>query len=159
MVVYRNRGRKMCIRQKNKLAIQQKNRVQLIALFIIFSLLCLIMAAPQAVFARDHEPYTAYILNNDSKARMGEPFILLLGLTPETLPMGYSLSTLIDVLESPAGTKPEILTGFPKSRVTLGRAGTYRFSVRVSLMSKSSCGGIDAEEIMNQELRLQVVEP
>ena len=148
----------MYIRKKNKIAIPHKTTLQIITLFISFSLLWII-TAPEVVSAQNHKPYTAQILNNDSEARLDEPFTLLLSLSPETLPTGYSVSTLIDVLEGPAGTRPDILTGFPKSRLTLKQAGTYRFSVRISLMSKSSCGGIDAEEIMNKELRLQVTEP
>jgi len=149
----------MYIRQKNKLAIHQKTTLLIIALLISFSLLCSITVVAQVVSPQTHEPYTTDILNNDYEASVGEPFFLLLSLDPEKLPIGYSVSTLIDVIESPVGAKPEMLTGFPKSRLTMRQAGAYRFSIRVSLMSKSSCGGIDADEIMNKELRLQAAEP
>lgn len=117
-----------------------------------------VMGLGQVLSPQTHGPYTAYIQNNEDEARVGEPFFILLGLEPETLPIGYSLSILVDVIERPDGVKPDILTGFPKIRMTMMQAGLYRIIVRGSLMSKSSCGGIDAEEILREELRFQVVE-
>ena len=116
------------------------------------------MGLAQVVSPETHEPYTVDILNSEYEANVGEPFFILLGLNPETLPPGYSVSTLVDVLESPGGAKPQILTGFPKIRMTMMQAGSYRIAIRISLVSKSSCGGVDAEEIFEQALNLNASE-
>lgn len=149
----------MYIRQTNILANPQKIILPIIVLLVSFSLLCSITVAAQVVSPQTHEPYTVDILNNDYETTVGQPFFLLLSLNPETLPIGYSVSILIDVLESPEDENPDILTGYPQSRLTMRQAGTYKFSVRVALMSKSSCGGIDAEEITNKEFSIQAAGP
>jgi len=146
----------MSIREKNKSIMRQKTTLLAIALLICSSWTNIGMA--QVVSPETNEPYSVDILNSNYEARVGEPFFLLLGLNPMTLPPGYTLSTLVDVLESPDGARPEILTGYPKTRLTMMNAGSYRIAIRISLMSKSSCGGVDAEEILNQVINIQAAE-
>jgi len=117
-----------------------------------------VMGQAQVLSPETGKPYTAFIHGTDYEATVGEPFFILLGLAPETLPPGYSVSILIDMIESPEGSKPEVLTGFPKTRLTMWQAGSYTIAVRVSLMSKSSCGGIEAEQIMSKEVELLVAD-
>jgi hypothetical protein len=100
--------------------------------------------------------YTAWITDNGKKARVEEPFFLLLGLDPTDPPPGHYVSVLVDIVEKPAGAEPEILTGFPTVRLIMSQPGFYRFGVRISLVAKSSCGGIEAREILAREIDLQV---
>lgn len=117
-----------------------------------------VMAPAPAVSAETQQIYTAWIADSGDKARVEEPFFLLLGLDPTDPPIGYYVSVLVDIVEKPEGAKPEILTGFPKTRLTMPQAGLYSFIVRISLVAKSSCGGIDAEEILAKEIQLEVAD-
>jgi hypothetical protein len=141
---------------KVKTALRLKGNI--FSILLLISLLWPLTGLAQPVSPETPKSYTAFVKNSEDKVRVDEPFFILLGLDPETLPSGYYLSTLVDIIESPDGVKPEILTGFPKIRLTMMQAGSYRFAVRVSLLSKSSCGGIDAQEILREEVKLQAVD-
>ena len=101
-------------------------------------------------------PYTAFIEDKQSEARVGEPFFILVRLHPDTPPPAYYVSTLVDVIQSPDGSKTEVVTGFPKIRLTMNQPGAYKIVVRVSLVTKSSCAGVDAQEILRKEVVLQI---
>lgn len=130
-----------------------------IFLIIGTALSCSVMAPAQTVSAKTWPPYTAKVENDEYEARIGEPFFILLSLDPANLPAGYYVSTLVEVIDKPDGSKVETFTGFPSTRLTMTQAGIYRFEIRVSLLAKSSCGGIDAKEILAEEIELQVVDP
>jgi hypothetical protein len=123
-----------------------------LALVIGLPLPWLTMARAQVLCPRTNAPYTAVIGDIQPEVRVGEPFFLLVRLDPETPPPGYFVSTLVDILQSPAGAKAEVVTGFPKIRLTMNGPGAYKVVVRVSLVTKSSCGGVEAEEILRKEV-------
>ena len=127
-----------------------------LVLFIGLSLSWLTMARAQVLCPRTATPYTAVIDDMQREARVGEPFFILVHLDPDTPPPGYYVSTLVDVLQSPNGAKPEVVTGFPRIRLTMDGPGAYKMVVRVTLVTKSSCGGVEAEEILRKEVDIQV---
>jgi len=127
-----------------------------IALVMGITLSWLTMARGQVLCPRTNRPYTAVIDDMQREARVGEPFYIRVHLDPETPPPGYYVSTLVDVLQSPDGAKPEVVTGFPKIRITMDDPGEYKMVVRVTLVTKSSCGGVEAEEILRKEVVIQV---
>jgi hypothetical protein len=127
-----------------------------IVLVIGITLSWLTMARAQVLCPRTNRPYTAVIDDMQREARVGEPFFIRVQLDPETPPPGYYVSTLVDVLQSPDGAKPEVVTGFPKIRITMDDPGEYKMVVRVTLVTKSSCGGVEAEEILRKEVVIQV---
>jgi hypothetical protein len=127
-----------------------------IVLVIGITLSWLTMARAQVLCPRTNRPYTAVIDDMQREARVGEPFFIRVHLDPETPPPGYYVSTLVDVLQSPDGAKPEVVTGFPKIRITMDDPGEYKMVVRVTLVTKSSCGGVEAEEILRKEVVIQV---
>ena len=127
-----------------------------IALVIGTTLSWLTMARAQVLCPTTNRPYTAVIDDMQREARVGEPFFIRVHLDPETPPPGYYVSTLVDVLQSPDGAKPEVVTGFPKIRLTMDDPGEYKMVVRVTLVTKSSCGGVEAEEILRKEVVIQV---
>ena len=127
-----------------------------IALIIGITLSWLTMARAQVLSPRTNTLYTAVIDDTQREARVGEPYFILVHLDPETPPPGYYVSTLVDVLQSPDDAKPEVVTGFPKIRLTMDGPGAYKMVVRVSLVTKSSCGGVEAEEILRKEVDIQV---
>lgn len=116
------------------------------------------IARAQLVSPVTREPYTVTIAPSKDKAYAGEPYFIHLNLFPETLPPGYTVSTLVDLLEHPTGAKPEILPGFPAIQLKMMQAGTYNISIRLSLITKSSCAGVDAESIFEKTLIIEVSE-
>ena len=129
----------------------------IIVLTIGCSLVFSAMALAQVISQETREPYSATVETTANEARIGEPFFIQLSLDPATPPPGYFISTLVDVVESPKGAEPEILTGCPKIRLTMVDEGLYRILVRISLVTKSSCGGVDAQEILTKEVQFKVV--
>lgn len=118
-----------------------------------------VIVGAQVVFPVNYLPYTVALQSGeDDNAFAGEPYFIHLKIYPETLPAGYSISTLVDLLDYPAGTKPEVLPGFPTVQVRMRQAGTYRMAIRLSLISKSSCAGVDAKTIFEKELTIEVTE-
>lgn len=117
-----------------------------------------VIARAQVVSPVTHEPYTVALAPSEDNAYTGKPYFIHLNLFPETLPPGYTVSTLVDLLEYPAGAKPEITPGFPKIQLKMMQAGTYKMSIRLSLITKSSCAGVDAEGIFEKTLTVEVTE-
>lgn len=129
--------------------------------FILFGSLYVstpVITRAQVVSPVTHEPYTVTIAPSEDKAYTGEPYFIHLNLFPETLPSGYTVSTLVDLLDYPIGAKPEILPGFPAIQLKMMQAGTYKMSIRLSLINKSSCAGVDAEGIFEKDLTVEVTE-
>jgi len=52
--------------------------------------------------------------------------------------------------------KPKLLTGFPDTSAVFYRPGIYRYSIIVSLIAKSSCGGVKADTIFDGEVHIKV---
>lgn len=105
--------------------------------------------------------YHAQLMHTRLTAKVGHDITLSFTLDPPKRPQGLFLSVNMHALEKPkAGDyqEPEILTGFPETRIVFHTAGVYRYAVVVSLVAKSSCGGAEAHEIYNGEVRI-VVDP
>jgi len=135
-----------------------KNFMRVSFLLGILYLFSSLNAGAQVVSPVTQEPYIATIEDQKDTAYAGEPYFIHLSLYPKTLPPGFTLSTLVDLLEYPKGAKPEIVTGFPEIRVNMAAPGTYTMSIRLSLISKSSCAGVDAEELFEKTLFVEVME-
>lgn len=129
----------------------------IIFMIIGSSLLSSAMALGRGVSPENRRSHTATIQNTAYEARVGKPFFIQLSLDPDTPPPGTYISTLVDMVASPEGAEPVILTGFPRIRLTMMDEGIYRFTVRISLVSKSSCGGIEAQELLKKEIQLKVI--
>jgi hypothetical protein len=143
--------------------LRKKKMFRKVAMLTFILLGSLYMSPPaitraQVVSPVTHQPYTVALAPSEDRAYAGEPYFIHLNLFPETLPPGYTVSTLVDLLEYPAGAKPEILPGFPVIQLKMMQAGTYKMSVRLSLVTKSSCAGVDAEGIFEKNLTVEVTE-
>ncbi|MFZ0132504.1 MAG: hypothetical protein WAK95_08165 [Desulfobacterales bacterium] len=142
--------------EENKGLLSSKAVLVIIALSCGLFLSWLTAARAQVTCPLTKRPYTAVIEDEQPVARVGEPFFILVRLDPETPPPSYYVSTLVDVLQGPDGARPEVVTGFPKIRLTMDRPGTYTLLIRVTLVTKPSCGGVEAEEILRKQVALQV---
>ena len=133
----------------------------------ILSLLTLILL-PGMVWALDsvtgncplsQHRYSAQLENADLSTTVGQTVILHFTLAPPTPPPGFFLSVNMNSLQEPDAAKgkhPEILTGFPETSLLFHAPGVYRYRVVVSLIAKSSCGGVKVDTILNGEALIDV---
>ena len=92
---------------------------------------------------------------SDFKGQVNRPVSIHLNLSPAP-PPGAFYTAIVDVLESPNGAKPEILSGVPDISVRCPTAGIYRLRIRANLIEKSSCALADARILKEQEIRLTI---
>lgn len=114
-----------------------------------------------AVSAQGNSPlmgkgFSASIEGERFEAVVGETAIIVVRLDPETPPPGYYVSTQVEVKDGPEGAKPKVVPGFPKIKVTFGEPGDYILEVRVSMIMKASCGGVEAEEVLREVVEFRV---
>jgi len=103
--------------------------------------------------------YKAELKNAYLTATVGETVILNFSLDPTVPPQGFFLSVNMNTLQEPDAAKdshPDILTGFPETSILFHVPGVYRYGVVVSLIAKSSCGGVKADTILNGEAIIDV---
>jgi hypothetical protein len=123
---------------------------------------------PGDVRAVDQVPQSDPLINRSYKVQLkqdqltgavGKAVILSFTLDSANPPEGSFLSVNMNLIQSPESAKvkrPEILTGFPETIAVFRTPGTYRFKVLVSLITKSSCGGVKADTIFNGEARINI---
>ncbi len=70
----------------------------------------------------------------------------------------YYISTLASIRSAPEGAHPDFLPGYPRLRFSADTPGEYRLLLRITLVSKSSCGGVKARELAEEEVLIQVGE-
>ena len=68
----------------------------------------------------------------------------------------FYVSALADALRQPENATVDILPGFPKLRFRADVPGEYLLEVRVTLLSKSSCGGVKARELTREKVSVTV---
>ena len=100
--------------------------------------------------------YTVRIASAEINGRVGDPIHIPLELNPYPPPAGFFYTTVVDVMENPGDSAPEVLPGDRDITVWCKAPGRYRLRIRVNLIAKSSCGGAKASIIDEQEVSLQV---
>ena len=103
--------------------------------------------------------YSAQPVLEHLQGTVGDPLIFSFTLSPKEPPPGFFLSVNPRMLEKPSEPKmrsPEVLPGFPDTRIQFFHPGTYRYAVVISLIAKSSCGGVKADTIYNGELHFSI---
>ena len=78
-------------------------------------------------------------ITTEIEGQVDRTILIHLDLSPYPPPAGAFYTAVVDVLESPAGSKPEILPGVPEIRVRCHKAGIYRLRIQANLIEKSSC--------------------
>lgn len=105
------------------------------------------------------DPYSVDLEPPEITAVTGNPVFVTMRLAPSEPPPGSTASTLVEVIQGPPGAKPDILPGFPRSRLTFPEPGTYFLEFTLTLITKPSCGGVEAEEISRSILKAEVSRP
>lgn len=103
--------------------------------------------------------YKAQLRQAHLTGKVGEKIILSFSVKPPELPPDFFLSVNMNALKVPEAAKskrPEILTGFPETTAVFRTPGVYRYLVLVSLLTKTSCGGVDEDTILKDEVRIDI---
>ena len=102
--------------------------------------------------------YTARLAATQLHGRAGTPLSILLTITPHSPPPGFFYTSVVDILEAPPGQAAEIVSGAREILVNCFMAGSYRLRIRVNLINKYSCGGADAEILIEEEVLLDIAD-
>ena len=103
--------------------------------------------------------YKARVVGDHLGGAVGEEIVLSFILDPPQQPVGFFLAVNMSEEQTPnlgKETKPELVTGFPDTSMVFHVPGIYRYTVVVSLIAKSSCGGIKTDTIYNGEVKIEV---
>lgn len=90
------------------------------------------------------------------EASAGVAFVLKIVLSPSEVPAGSFVTVNVERLAGPDGGRVESLSGLPETTITCSTPGTYRLVVRVDFVSKGSCGGIEANTLLEREIEVVV---
>jgi hypothetical protein len=77
-------------------------------------------------------------------------------LSKPNLPSGFMVPVIFDLVKFDGTLSPEVIGGYPKSTITIQEKGTYHFNVKVNLVYKSSCGGIQFSNLLTQDITFRV---
>lgn len=113
-------------------------------------------AAAQSAAGGGPEPSEYSVALDATRLRgvVGEETVISMTLDPPLAPPGYFVTSLVSVRSAPDGPAPTILPGFPKATVVPRTAGRHVLDVRVNLVSKSSCGGVEVTTVHNSSVTL-----
>jgi hypothetical protein len=103
--------------------------------------------------------YRAQPVKTHLNATVNDAISISFTLQPPEPPVGFFLSVNMNLRQAPvyaAKRAPEILTGFPDTSAVFKEPGAYLYEVIVSLIAKSSCGGVKADTLYKGEVRIQV---
>lgn len=92
----------------------------------------------------------------DYTGSIDQPVEIQVSITPDTPPPGQFYSILADVFQKPDGARVNIISGKQSIRMSGDRKGSYRLRIKVNVLGKSSCGGIEHEEIAVQAVDIRL---
>ncbi|GFM38076.1 hypothetical protein DSM19430T_27600 [Desulfovibrio psychrotolerans] len=73
------------------------------------------------------------------------------------VPEGAYAAVNIDVTQHPQGSRPDVVPGFPASRLVFRQPGEYVLVFRLDMVSKSSCAGVNATPLMERTERIVIM--
>lgn len=101
-----------------------------------------------------HVHYTVRLVEPVLSGSPGEPLRITIRLDPDTMPIGYFVSTNIRILSAPA--IPDILPGFPEITVICPEPGDYLLEVTATLITRTSCVGVSTCSLPGQRVTLRI---
>ena len=99
--------------------------------------------------------YTALIGRTSYEAAAGVAFPMRVSLLVK-VPPGSFVTVNVERLSGPDGGHVDSISGIPDTDITCSSPGTYRLRVRVDLVTKGSCGGVDATTLLEREIEVAV---
>ena len=95
------------------------------------------------------------VLNYQGK--IGDALIIPIKIQPYPAPSGKFYSILADVIEKPDDARLKTNSGHQQLKFISNQAGVYRLRVKVNLLGKSSCGGVEADQLKVEEIRIEIL--
>lgn len=112
---------------------------------------------PSAAVPASHAPiYRALIGRTSYEATAGTPFPLRVTLLPDKPPPGAFVTVNVERLSGPENGRVESVSGIPDTDILCSSPGLYRLRVRVDLVTKGSCGGVEATPLLERAIEVVV---
>jgi hypothetical protein len=88
---------------------------------------------------------------------VGERLTASFDMGDYSVPVGQFVAINVDVLESPEGSRPRIVPGYPRTSMVFESPGKYVLTFRLSQIGKSSCGGVDALPLLETTETIEIL--
>ncbi|MBT4290208.1 MAG: hypothetical protein HOD92_23025 [Deltaproteobacteria bacterium] len=111
---------------------------------------------PLEVVAGKVSPYSVTFQDTSLRGVVKTPVVIPMEISPYPTPSGQFYSILADILQKPPGAEVITRSGYKQLEIIGDRKGLYRFRVKINVLQKSSCGGIDAKEFGTQEISIHL---
>lgn len=118
-----------------------KKTILLLSIFVLIEGLTAVPGMSQGCAIRG-QAYLTVLSQEKYRGSPGQPVFINTEIKPSTLPHGFFAANNVKIMQAPE--KPEIVSGHPEIRVLCHKPGEYIFQITTSILSKSSCGGIDS---------------
>lgn len=92
----------------------------------------------------------------DGQVKAGQPVKAVFDLKGYAFPAGAYTSVNVEFPIRPEGAKPQVRPGYPETVMTFAESGAYRVVLLLNEVSKSSCGGVKAKQLLEATFDLDV---
>ncbi|WP_022660242.1 hypothetical protein [Paucidesulfovibrio longus] len=120
------------------------------------TLLLLFLVLPGPVRAAEPAPPPDANLVLRGELRVGQPVEALFDLKGYEIPMGSYASIKVIFIDKPDGPEPAVRTGYPTTTITFHQPGEYRIGFLLNEVTKGSCGGALAKNLLEAQRTLVI---
>lgn len=122
----------------------------------LFLFACALFLAGPALAAEQGAVPPGAELHIRGELRTGRPVKAVFDLKGYRIPAGSYASINVRFGHGPDGRPPEVKTGYPETGLVFHTPGTYSATFILNEVSKPSCGGVNAETLLEKTIELQV---
>lgn len=90
------------------------------------------------------------------RAGVDAPLPVVVALEGPSLPSGVFPVVNIDTAPGPEGGRVSTVTGYPESLVRFSAPGQYELALTVTLVARSSCGGVRTRTVLARRIPVEV---
>jgi hypothetical protein len=106
-------------------------------------------------------PYQAPVPENGdvtlpATPQVGQTVQAVFDLKGYKIPTGAYTSINVEFPDKPEGSRPQVRPGYPQTALTFDKAGAYRITFILNEISKPSCGGVNARQLLEKEISVTV---
>jgi hypothetical protein len=123
---------------------------------ILGPLLLLVLILPAQVRAAEPSPPPDATLALRGELRVEQPVEALFDLKGYEIPMGSYASIKVIFIDKPDGPEPTVRTGYPRTTITFHQPGEYQIGFLLNEVTKGSCGGVLAKNLLEAQRTLVV---
>lgn len=125
---------------------------------IVLSLMVVILMWVTTAVWAGQENVDVALTVQDISAAPGQQIEIEVEPTRPDLPSGYFYTASAVATVYPGSEEPDILSGYPLTKLTCWSVGQYVIRVRVHQVNKTSCGGASFETVLEDDVRITIVE-